>query len=169
MGWRAVYRDGTEKNEENSGRPVQDGDEGKLALIAQEDYGNKVAVDLINGIIHIGYDHLDIESGQIIGAPVKFWICEDSNIVGMLAHHKEVLSDYRDENGRRVINEEGRITKVRTDVFTPLLWRPIWFSRVTNGDYTKVIGAQTTTPTEFGGRNVKKMVFLFSSGDIGID
>lgn len=171
MGWRAIYKDGTEKQEGIDGRPVQDGDEGKLLYIAQEDYGNKVAVDLINGIIYLGYEQLTVDETGVYmaGNPAKFWICDDTNIVGMLSHHEEVLTDYRDEDGRRVINEDGRFAKVKTDVFHPLVWRPIWFSRVTNGDFTKIIGAQTTTPKEFGERNVKKMVMLFSTGDIGID
>lgn len=171
MGWRAIYKNGEEKREETDGRPVQDGDDGKLLVIAQEDAGHTVAVDLINGIIHLEYDMLDYHDGQvdIVGSKIKFWICEETNIVGLLYGIKQEFVDYRDEYGRKRLNPDGTWAKVRNDIIIPIKWRPIWFTRMTNGDPTKIIGAQTTTPPDLGGRNVKKMVSIFSNGDIGID
>ena len=51
MGWKAFTKDGEYLSEETHGRPVQAGEEGSLAVIAQEDYGHKVSIDLINGVI----------------------------------------------------------------------------------------------------------------------
>lgn len=171
MGWRAIYKDGTELREETHGRPVQDGEEGKLLVIAQEDFGHNIAVDLINGVLAIDYESLDFLDGQIQLTNTKSYLCinDETNIVGDLYFVDQEFVDLRDEEGRKVIGADGRFVKVRNDHLRPLIWRPIWFTRYTNGLPAKVIGAQTTTPPEFGNKNVKKMVCIYPDGRLGID
>lgn len=171
MGWRAITRNFEELREDEHARPVQAGDEGSLLVIAQEDFGHSVAVDLVNGLIAIDYDYLGIQNNSIELANDKFrfLICDETNIAGEFMHLTQELVDFRDENGRRVLGPDGRYQKVRNDILTPLIWRPIWFTRWTNGVPVKVIGAQTTLPEIQGGKNVKKMVMLYPDGRIGID
>jgi hypothetical protein len=171
MGWKAIYRTGSIVSENTHGRPVQDGEDGLLALIAQEDFGHSVVVDLIEGIIHIDPEDfgVDNELPYVVNPKVSLLICDETNIVGLLKHYSFELVDWRDEDGRLLLTADGRYAKVRNDTLTPLTWRPIWFTRMTNGTPTKIIGAQTTTPTEFGSKNVKKMISLFIDGQIGID
>jgi hypothetical protein len=171
MGWRAIYKDGTERVEGVDGRPVQDGEEGKLLVITQEDFGHKVAVDLLKGVISVDYQEVRRDRNvdlEIVDPRMVFWICDETNIVGDLAHLNSVLVDLRDEDNRKVL-QDGKFVKVRNDILTSLTWRPIWFTRMTNGEPTKVIGAQTTMPKEQAGKNAKRMVVLFSDGRLGID
>lgn len=179
MGWKAIYKDTfeiqQEYNEDGShsglGRPVEAGNEGKLAVVAEEDFGHKVAVDLNNGMVAIDYDSLGIQNNTIELANPKlmFNICEETNIVGELMHLKQELVYLRDEAGKKILGADGRYQRVRNDILTPLIWRPIWFTRYTMGIPAKVIGAQTTTPKMQGEKNVKKLIILFSDGRIGID
>lgn len=171
MGWRAFTKDGIILNEEEHGRPVQAGEEGNLLAISQEDYGRTVAVDLVNGVIAIDYQRIGIQNSQLEIENPKFifWICEETNIIGEFRHLRQEIVWARDENGKRLRDANGNGYQVRNDILTPLLWRPIWFTRFTMGQPTKVIGAQTTTPELQGSRNVKKMVSIFIDGRIGID
>jgi len=177
MGWIALTKDGEmyregDPNPERGGRPVAKGEEGSLAIIAQEDFGHKVAVDLYNGVIALDYDDLRInEAGgaELSNPKTMLWICEETNIVGDLFFTEQQFVPYEDEKGRRYVNPGGDEVTVRNDILTPIIWRPIWFTRITSGVPTKVIGAQTTLPPEFGGKNVKKMVSIFADGRIGID
>lgn len=177
MGWRAIYKDGHEIAEDTPdeegvihGRPVQAGEEGQLLIIAQEDYGRSVAVDLVNGIIAIDYEQLNMQNGsvELHNPKFVFWICDETNIVGDLRHVKATFPYARDEDGKRILHE-GKYVRVRNDEHIPLTWRPIWFTRLTNGVPTKVIGAQTTQPKEMNNKNAKKMVSIFVDGRIGID
>lgn len=178
MGWRAIYKNGKEKNESDTnedgtqkwGRPVEDGEKGQLAVIAQEDFGRSIAIDLINGIVALDYEHLGVQNGtvELGGDKFRFWICDETNIVGDLAHVKTSFPYAKDEDGKMIMGEDGRFVRVRFDKLIPLEWRPIWFTRMTNGVPTKVIGAQTTLPREQGGGNVKKMLSIFTDGRIGI-
>lgn len=163
MGWIAYTRDGQKLQEDVDGRPVQAGDEGKLLLITQEDFGHKVAVDLISGVILIDYESLEPsgEGFNIESPKTVLWICDETTIVGELLD-RETTFEERTE-------EDGSIQGYDTYVYKPLIWRPIWFTRVIGGIPTKIVGAQTTTPEEmFGAKNVKKMVMLFADGRIGI-
>lgn len=172
MGWRALYHNGVELREETHGRPVQDGEEGKLLVIAQEDYGHTVAIDLQNGVIALDYESLGVQNGTIeLNNPkMLLWICDETNIGGEIFHMTTKWDYKRDENRRKVLDPDaGKFIKEGINTFTPLLWRPIWFTRNTNGIPTKVIGAQTTLPEVHGGKNLKKMVNLFVDGRIGID
>lgn len=172
MGWIAITKGFEILREETHGRPVQAGEEGNLLVIAQEDFGHRVAIDLVNGIVFVDYDDLSVQNGTvgIANDKMRFVICEETNIVGELAHVEQRLDWHRDESGKKVLDPEtGRFLQVRSDILTPLTWRPIWFTRWTNGQPTKVIGAQTTLPKEYGGRNVKKMISLFGDGRLGID
>lgn len=172
MGWIAITRQFEILREEDGiGRPVQLGNEDGLIAIAQEDYGHTVLVDLINGRIFVGYESpLTMQNGTIeINSPdFMFYICDETNIVGELTHVKRELVYARDADGKRIL-EDGKYVKVRNDTLTPLTWRPIWFTRMTNGIPTKVIGAQTTLPAAHGGTNIKKLVSLFSDGRVGLD
>lgn len=170
MGWRAVTKDGEELREETHGRPVQAGEEGNLLVIAQEDFGHNIAIDLIHGVIALDYNSMSVQNGTIELTDTKNFIhiCDETSIVGELFHLEQEFVDYRDESGRKVIRD-GEYVKVRNDLLTPLTWRPIWFTRYTNGIPTKVIGAQTTLPKEYGGKNVKKMISIFADGRLGID
>ena len=177
MGWIALTKDGDtyqegDPNPERGGRPVAKGEEGSLAIIAQEDFGHKVAVDLYNGVIAIDYESLGFQDGQIelVNPRTIIWICDETNIVGDLFDIKAEFFDYVDEKGRKYIDTRLNDTiKLRNDIVIPLIWRPIWFTRFTNGLPTKVIGAQTTLPTNYGGKNIKKMVsFLKTASEIDL-
>lgn len=164
MGWISITKTGeTAREEDNVARPVAAGEEGKLAAIAQEDYGHKVAVDLINGIIAIGYDEISVQNGtvELHNPGALIWICDETNIVSEMRHLEQKMEPMNDINGNPSF--------VRTDYLTSLTWRPIWFTRNTNGIQTKVIGAQTTLPIVQGGGNVKKLISIFSDGRLGID
>lgn len=167
MGWISIAKDGTTLREEDGiPRPVAAGEEGSLAVIAQEDYGRRVAIDLINGIIAIGYESLGIQNGtvELRGQPLLIWICDETNIVQDMRHLEQRLDPMDDVNGEPSF--------VRTDILTSLTWRPIWFSRNTvpgGGAPVKVIGGQTTLPTLQGGGNVKKLISIFDDGRLGID
>ena len=171
--WKAFYKSGLVQTEDDPGvgRPVQAGEDGELLCIAQEDFGHKVAIDLINGTVCLEYDSIGIQNGTIeLSNPgVIFSICEETNIVGDYKHLKQEFVDWRDEDGRKILSEDGRYTKVRNDILTDLIWRPIWFTRTTSGVPAKVIGAQTTTPEIQGSKNIKKLIILFSDGRLGID
>lgn len=179
MGWRAFYKDGTEKNESDTnedgtqkwGRPVEDGEQGNLACIAQEDFGRSVAIDLINGIVALDYNYLGVQNGtvELSDPKLMFWICDETNIVGELAHIQTSFPYAKDEYGKMIMGDDGRFVKVRFDKIIPLTWRPIWFTRYTNGVPCKIVGAQTTLPKEQGGKNTKKIITIFSDGRIGID
>lgn len=182
MGWISYARDGEILREETHARPVQAGEEGDLLAIAQEDFGHKVAVDLTGGIIFIDYETIGVQNGTLEIASFKtmLYICDETNIGAFIQHHERRVEDLiedgkkvyeKDETGQYKKDPYGfRIpVKVRTDYFKPLLWRPIWFTRYTNGNPTKIIGAQTTFPEEMNSKNVKKMVSLFSNGMLGID
>lgn len=159
MGWIAITREGEILREgEAPGRPVNEGEDGKLSMIMQEDFGHKVAVDLLSAVIVIDYEDFSIieeNNLQIINPKAVLYITDETNIAG---DYGELITKANpDENLAKagwVIND-----------FTPLIWRPIWFTRYTNGTPTKVIGLQTT----YQGRNYKKMVCLFEDGRIGID
>lgn len=171
MGWIAIYRSGGHivREEDGVGRPVYDGNEGELSVIAQEDFDHKVAIDLINGVICLEYESLGVQNGtiEIVNPGTFLWICEgETNIVGEYQHiNSESMTNEEVIDAGRPDGEGGWIK----NTYTPLLWRPIWFTRMTGGIPTKVIGAQTTTPELQGGRNVKKMISLFADGRVGID
>lgn len=155
MGWKALYKDGTMLTEEEHGRPVAAGEEGLLAMIAQEDFGHNIAVDLINGVILFEYTQFSVQNGTVeIDPKYRLSICDETNIVGELYDIKKGEPD-----------EEGWFSQE----IIPLAWRPIWFTRVTNGIPAKIIGAQTTLPEVFGNKNIKKLVTIFSDGRVGID
>jgi hypothetical protein len=157
MGWIAITKDYQVLREGEHGRPVEAGNEGNLLFIMQEDFGHRVAVDLVNGAIIVEYNDWIVENNdiQIINPGFVFRICDETSIVGEI---KDVVK-----------LSEPDADGWYTQEFIDLEWRPIWFTRVTNGDPTKVIGAQTTLPEQYGGKNVKKMVSLFSTGVVGID
>jgi hypothetical protein len=156
MGWTAIKKSGEVLREETHGRPVQEGEEGQLKFIFQEDFGNKVGIDLINGVIIFGYDSWGFQGDdvEIYGPRTIIVICDETTIVGEIG---DIEQTEPDENGT-VIN-----------TFIPLIWRPIWFTRYIGGEPTKVVGAQTTLPQMYGGRNVKKLVSIFNNGKLGID
>ena len=176
MGWRAITKDGEMLSEETHGRPVQAGEDGNLAVIAQEDYGHRIAIDLINGIIAFEYDRIGVQNGTVeLDNPKYFmWICDDTVLLSDVFPTEHILHP----------SKEGEI--VHSTIQHRLQWRPIWFSRVTNGIPTKIIGAQTTVPRPYerkststhpraskklpktGSRNVKKMIMLFPDGRVGI-
>lgn len=155
MGWISFSKNGEVLREGEHGRPVKEGEEGNLAVIAQEDFGHKIAIDLNNAIIAIDYDTISMQNGtiELTGEPTILYICDDTNIGGDLFALTKTEPD-----------EKGWYS----DIVTPIQWRPIWFTRVTMGIPTKVIGAQATMPPEFGGHNVKVQIMLFSDGRVGI-
>lgn len=156
MGWIAYYPDGSRLSEDRDGRPVQDGNDGKLAVIIQEDYNHKVAVDLVNGVVVIDYESMDYQNGgfYFIGPKFGFYVCDETNIVGELFNVRATEPD-----------AEGWYQ----NIIEPIEWRPIWFTRMTLGVPTKVIGLQATLPEGYGGKNVKKLISLFEDGRMGID
>lgn len=155
MGWLAIDKDNKIYREETDGRPVQLGNRGGLKLIAQEDFGHTVAVDLLNGVIAIDYENLTIQNGSIElhNPKTVLWVCDETNIVGELFH---LIAGEPDAEGW--FPQEIK----------PLKFRPIWFTRWTNGVPTKVIGVQVTLPKVHGRKNVKKMVSIFANGRLGV-
>jgi hypothetical protein len=171
MGWIAITKTGELLREEDGiGRPVEAGNNGELIVIAQSDFGHNVAVDLRDGSVYLEYETIGVQNGtpEIANSKIVFYICEETNIVGEYKHLTQEIVDARDENGRKILHE-GRYFKVRNDILTDLIWRPIWFTRVIGGVPTKIIGAQTTTPDMQGARNVKKLISIFADGKLGID
>lgn len=179
MGWKAITKDGfllAEQNEDGSGtglgRPVQAGQDGMLSVVAEEDFGHKVAIDLLNGIIAIDYKSIGVQNGTVeLDSPLTLLnICEETSIVGDMRHlHQKFEPDLDDEKNPKV-DEQGNLVYVRTDYTMPLTWRPIWFIRhIDTYGTIKVIGAQTTLPAEQGGKNIKKLISIFQDGRLGID
>lgn len=175
-GWRSISKSGEERYEGHEdvalgGRPVDAGEEGNLLLIEQHDYGHRVCVDLVHGIILIDYEEAITLQGNSVEAKnpkTVLFVCDDTNILYEYKHLKQEFVLARSDSGGKVHDKMGRLVKVRNDILTDLTMRPIWFTRYTNGVPTKVIGIQTTTPEEMGGRNVKMLVSLFQDGKIGI-
>lgn len=169
MGWFAVTKDKVYVREDEGldawrekvpgleGRPVDLGNNGGLLIAGEEEYGHKVAVDLVKGIIVIDFDSLDIQGGNIaVDNPrAILYMCEETNILGEFQHRKTTKPD---KQGNYLIT------------YDPMIFRPIWFRRhiSTLPGPVVVMGAQTTTPSDQGKRNVKKMVSLFPDGRVGI-
>ena len=173
--WFTITRKGDLIKEYNddgtpNGRPVDAGNNGELLVVGEEDFGHKVAVDLENGVIIVDFDSIGIQNGtlEIAGPRSIFHICDETNVIGEFRHIKQEFVPFK-ENGKYVRDENKRKVMVRNDILTPLAWRPIWFTRYTNGNPTKVIGAQVTMPETQGGHNKKKLVSIFSDGRLGID
>ena len=155
MGWIAYHKDGLITSEDKDGRPVQAGEEGNLLAIIQEDFNHRVFVDLVNGVIIVDCDEITVQNGtfEIRNPRVVLYICDETNIVGELF---DLQKGEPDENGWF------------EQTIIPIKWRPIWFTRVTNGVPAKIIGAQATLPEAYGGHNVKKYIILFENGRVGI-
>lgn len=171
MGWKSLDKQGNWLSEDQHGRPVQAGEEGNLLLIVQEDYGHKVVVDLVNGVIILDPNEIPtIQNGTLeISSGIPLWVCDDTNFVGEMRHLSHKFDLKRDEAGRKMRDENGKLVQVRTDILTPLVFRPIWFTRhYAAYPDVKVIGLQTTLPELVGGGNYKKMVMLFPDGRLGI-
>jgi len=175
MGWKSISKDGEERwegheNPELGGRPVDAGEEGKLAAIIQEDFGHKIIIDLRAGLIFIDPESYEYQNGTLGVSGVKTMLvaCDDSNRMHEYKHLTQTFDLARDEKGRKIHDENGKLVKTRTDHLSDLIFRPVWFTRYTNGVPTKAIGLQTTTPKEMGERNVKLIVWLFMDGTIGI-
>ncbi len=157
MGWFSISKEGEWKREETDGRPVQEGEEGKLQVIGQEDFGHKVAIDLVSGVILLDYDTLNWQNGtvEITGLRSVLYICDETNILGEMVDVKRA---------------RGRATKdgwFKQNI-SRIEFRPIWFTRYTNNIPAKIIGAQATLPKNFGGKNVKKYIILFADGRVGV-
>jgi len=133
------------------------GNKGELSLIGHEAYGHKVAIDLNQGVILIDYEDLTIQNGttEIHSPKTVMYICDETNRLFATLDVKPISEPDADGNYLNSIE--------------PLKWRPISFNRWTMGDLTFVVGAQTTLPENYGGKNVKKLISLFSDGSIGID
>lgn len=178
MGWRSISKIGEvryedHENPELGGRPVAQGEEGNLLFIEQNNYGHRVGIDLIRGIILIDYENdVTVQNGTLeISSPkTVLWLCEETSFIGEMAHLEFKYDLKRDERGRKVHDEKGQLVKTRTDILTPLTFRPIWFSRhiSTLPAPVKVLGLQTTLPEIQGGGNIKLMISLYSDGRIGI-
>jgi len=110
---------------------------------------------LLNGVVIIGYDAWNIQNGtvEIQNPRTVLYLCEETNVVGELMNIEPSEADAKGDY---------------VNTFIPLQFRPIWFTRVTAGVPAKIIGLQTTTPEEYGGRNVKMLISLFSDGRMGI-
>lgn len=158
MGWTSYHKDGTILTEDGStGRPVAEGEEGNLRFIQQEDYGHKIGVDLLSGVILIDYNAIDLQNnGLAVDSPKSIlYVCDETVIAG------ELFKIHRTRP-----NKEGWFQNKQI----PLVWRPIWFTRIINGVIpVKVIGLQTTLGTPYKRKNIKKMISLFPDGRIGID
>lgn len=165
MGWIAITRenkilreeDGITENNPGGGRPVEAGNNNELIAIGIKEYGHSVAIDLVNGVVAIGWDDMSVQNGTVELHNIKFMftICEETNIVGEFKHRKTTKPD---KKGDYLIT------------YSDMIFRPIWFMRhiSTLPAPVHVIGVQTTTPREQGKRNIKKVISLFPDGRIGI-
>lgn len=140
-----------------NGRPVDLGNNGGLRLAGGSEYGHTVAVDLRDGILFLDPDNLEIQNGTVslVNAKAILYMCEETNILGEFKHMKTTKPD--------------KLGYYNIEYF-PILFRPIWFNRhiSTLPGPVIVIGAQTTTPSHQGKRNIKKMISLFPDGRVGI-
>jgi len=178
MGWRSIAKTGEiryegHENPDLGGRPVQQGEEGNLLFIEQEDYGHRIGIDLTLGVILIDYDQpITIQNGTLeIGeAKAVIWMTDDTSIVGEMADIEVTRVLKLDEKGRKIHDDKGKLVEIEHRKYIPLVFRPIWFSRhiSTLPAPVKVIGLQTTLPEFQGGKNVQKMVMLYPDGRIGI-
>lgn len=177
MGWTSISKDGEIRYEGHpdpnlGGRPVQQGEEGNLLAIIQEDYGHKVIIDLVNAVIGIDPETWEFQNGKfyIHNPKILLFVADDTNIVGEMANLEQRFDIKRDEKGRKMRDESGKLIKVRTDILHPLVMRPIWFTRHINTlpEPIKVVGLQVTLPEIQGGHNVKKMIMLYPDGRMGI-
>lgn len=162
MGWFAIYKDTLQvvKEEDSVSRPMEDGQDGKLLAIGQSDYGHNVLVDLMRGIFLIDFEEikgLDTGTPQVVGAKTYLNICDETNIGADL---QELVRTEPDAEGNY------------QEAYKDLQWRPIWFTRHVLSPVgeilVKCIGAQTTLPEEFGGKNLKSYISLFPDARIGI-
>src|ERR1041385_2367027 len=170
MGWRSISKTGEiryegHENPELGGRPVAQGEEGNLLFIEQEDYGHRVGIDLVHGVILIDYDGqpTSYQNGtvEIHGTPkTTLWMADETSIVGEMFHIESTYTLKLDEKGRKIHDDNGKLVQIKTDNLVPLTFRPIWFSRHISAlpAPVKVIGLQTTLPELQDGANVKKMV-----------
>lgn len=178
MGWRSISKTGEIRYEGHAdpvlgGRPVAEGEEGNLLFIEQEDYGHRVGIDLKLGVILIDYpEPAGYQNGtlEISDWKTAIWIADDTSIVGEMMHIAYQYDLKLDEKGRKMRDEKGKLIELKTDILTPITFRPIWFSRVisTLPAPVKVVGAQATLPELQGGFNTKKMVMLYPDGRLGI-
>lgn len=163
-GWFAITKelkilqenDGITEDNPGGGRPVDLGNEGGLLLAGYRGYGHSVAVDLINGILFLDYDFIKLQNNSLeINARTVLYMCEETNILGEYKHRKTTKPR---KNGDYFIT------------YDPMIFRPIWFNRhiSTLPGPVYVMGAQTTTPSSEGKRNIKKMVSLYPDGRVGI-
>lgn len=140
-----------------NGRPVELGNNGGLRVAGATEYGHTVAVDLRDGILFIDPDNIEIQNDTVslAGSKAIFYMCEETNILGEFKHRKTTKPD-----------KQGNYFAT----YDPMIFRPIWFNRIisTLPAPVIVIGAQTTTPSDQGKRNIKKMVSLFPDGRVGI-
>jgi len=179
MGWRSLAKNGEIRYEDHpnlelGGRPVAQGEEGNLLFIEQEDYGHRVGIDLRAGVILIDYDEpTTYQNGtlEIHGTPKAIlWMTDETSFVGEMQHIETTYELKRDEKGRKIHDENGKLVQTKTDNLIPLTFRPIWFTRQIMGyGAIKVIGLQTTLPDIQGGANKKKMVSIYPDGRLGID
>jgi len=102
-------------------------------------------------------DGLEIQNGTVsmTNSRAVLYMCEETNILGEFKHRKTTKPD---KAGNYTID------------YLPMLFRPIWFNRHISTLPAPVIvmGAQTTTPSDQGKRNIKKMISLFPDGRVGI-
>lgn len=159
MGWIAYHKDGTVTQETHDGRPVKEGEEGKLSFIIQEDYGHKIGIDLINGVIIIDFEGLEIQNGgvYITNPKAVLYVADETSVIAELQKVKKTKP-----------NKEGWFEYKHE----PFQWRPIWFSRnfaMAAESAVKVVGLQTTLGAPYKRRNIKKMVSLLPDGRIAID
>jgi len=165
MGWLAItsqYKllkeeDGITEENPGGGRPVDAGNNGELLAVGAQEYGHSVLIDLVDGVITIDFDSIGIQNGTIeVSNPrFVFSICEETSIVGEYKHRKTTKPD---KTGNYTI------------IYDPMVFRPIWFNRIisTLPGAVVVVGAQTTTPSAQGRRNIKKIVSLFPDGRVGL-
>lgn len=146
-----------EQNEDGSGTGLGRPLDKELSFIGAEEYNHKVGVDLVNGAIIIDYQELGIQNGttEIHSPKLVMYICDETNRLFGVLDVQRISEPDRDGN---------YINSVKA-----LVWRPISFTRWTNGVPTYVVGAQTTLPENYGGKNVKKLISLYDDGSIGID
>jgi hypothetical protein len=154
---------------------VAQGEEGNLLFIEQEDYGHRVGIDLSRGIILIDYDEpTTYQNGtlEVHGTPKSvLWMTDETSVVGEMAHIEVAKELKRDEKGRKVHDDNGKLVEININKYVPMSFRPIWFSRhiSTLPAPVKVVGLQTTLPELQGGSNKKKMVSIYPDGRLGID
>ena len=106
MGWLSINKCGEWLSEETDGRPVAAGEEGSLAVIAQEDFGHKVALSV---------ETKESEFGLLMcgtGNGINITANKHKGIRSALCWNREVAKLARQHNAANILTLPARFIDV---------------------------------------------------------